>query len=179
MRSVVVATLMPILMAASVMPASAASSRHGRILAMLSAIESVPEPEEWRQLGAGAAAVLIAIAEDAEQPTFRRARALIALGHLDDPAAADALEDLVRNPASEASLRRHAMLGLTRGAPERALPYLGRALASDDVAMRQFAVKALSESASPEARTLLRQRLPHEARPFLAQQIEAALAATP
>ncbi len=173
-RSVVLAMLF--LAAPGVLPARASDSLHGRVVGMLSAIESFPEHEEWRRLGSEAVAVLIAIADDARQPTFRRARALIALGSFDDATAMNALEHVVSDDASGAALRRHAMLGLGRAALDRALPHLARALDSDDVAMRQTAIKALSATTSPRARGLLRERLQHERRPLLIQQIGAALA---
>jgi HEAT repeat protein len=157
-------------------PAAAWGTMHERVIAMLSAIESLPEQRQWLELGSEAAPTLTAIARDAEQPTFRRARALVVLGYFDSSAATDALEDMASDAAAVPSLRRHALLGLGRAAPARALPHLARALESDDVAMRQVAVKALRESASAEARALLRERLPREPRPSLLRQIEAALA---
>ena len=175
MRGVLTASvLMMVLMGAG--PGMAADPLEGRVVGMLSAIESMPDRDAWRALGAPAVAVLIAVANATEQPTFRRARALVALGHFDEPAAVAELERVVADDASDASLRRHAMLGLGEAAPARALPHLATALGSDDAATRQVAIKVLGASPSAEARALLRRHRDHEDRAFLTQQIDAALA---
>lgn len=154
----------------------AAEPLEGRVVGMLSAIESMPERDAWRALGPECVPILVTIANDAKQPTFRRARALIALGYFDDPAAVSALDLMVTNDTQNPSLRRHALLGLATAAPAQALPHAERALASDDPATRHVAIKVLATSSSPEASALLKAHRAHEDNASLVQQIDAALA---
>lgn len=163
----------------NVLPAAASDALQARVVGMLSAIDALPDPRAWRDLGSACVPVLLGVAQDAQQPTFRRARALVVLGHFHDRSATAALERVLDDTASDASLRRHAMLGLSRSAPERALPHVAQALESEDASLRHVAIKILGARPSPEARRLLHGRRDREARPFLVRQIDAALAASP
>lgn len=171
--------VMLVLAASNALPAAASDALHARVVGMLSAIDGLPDPSAWRDLGPTCVPVLLGVAQDAQQPTFRRARALVVLGHFQDRSAAAALERVLGDASSDAALRRHAMLGLSHSAPERALPHVAQALESEDASLRHVAIKILGARPSPEARRLLYGRRDREARPFLVRQIDAALAAAP
>ena len=156
--------------------AEAAEPLQGQVVGMLSAIESLPGRDAWQALGPDSVPILIGIANDDKQPSFRRARALIVLGYFDDPRAISALDVMAANNTADESLRRHALLGLSTAAPARALPHAERALESDDPATRQAGIKVLATSPSPEARSLLERHRAHETNASLVQQIDAALA---
>ena len=176
MRRLLMATGLLALLLSGPTGALADEPLEGRIVGMLSAIESLPERDAWRALGPESVPILIRIANDAKEPSFRRARALLVLGYFDDPRAVAALELVVSNDMVNESLRRHALLGMSSAAPAQALPHAERALASDDPATRQTGIKVLAASPIPEARSLLERHRAHEQNASLVQQIDAALA---
>lgn len=97
---------------------------------------------------------LLAIAGDEAEPMGLRRRAVIALGHLDDPRLEPALAALVES-APEGELRRAAATALHRllgpSAPERLVPRLAAMLRHRDPADREVAVILLARVPSAEA----------------------------
>jgi len=107
-----------------------------RVVAMLSAYESLPAQEEWLQLGPDVIPLLIEVANDSHELTFRRVRALTVLGYFPDPRAIETLESVVSSADAPPSYRRSAILALANVDPRQALAPLGKALDSSDPLMR-------------------------------------------
>jgi HEAT repeat protein len=146
-----------------------------RVIGMLSAYESMPSRDEWLALGDGAVPILIGIVGDGEEISFRRVRALTALGYFPDLRALQTLSTWAADTTAPGSLRRAALLALATRDMPRAMPILESVLAASDPLMRQVAVKALAQSSEPGARQLLEDHRAHEQEPFLIEQIESAL----
>ena len=177
MRATLLAAMLTI--GAALPSALSAGTSTASILPMLSAYESMPSRDEWLALGNDAVPVLVAIAADEKEASFRRARALTVLGYFSDPRAHRALSTVAGDPTAPGTLRRAALLAFTKQDVVRALPILEQALAAADPRMRQAAVKSLAESASVDARQMLERHQRREREPFLIEAVESALRASP
>jgi HEAT repeat protein len=165
-----------VLMAAPVSSRGEVVVSRERVVGMLSAYESLPAREEWLHLGGDAVTILIEVANDSRELTFRRVRALTVLGYFPDPRAVEALESVVSSADAPPSYRRSALLALANASPRRALAPLEEAVNSPDPLMRQVAIKALGQMPGPEASALLEARRAKEDRAFLRERIERAIA---
>src|SRR5258705_12428735 len=96
MRNTLVAAMIVV---STVLPSGliAGESTTATIVAMLSEYESMPEREQWLAFGDEAVPILVAIAADEKEMSFRRARALTALGYCSDPRAQSALSTVARD----------------------------------------------------------------------------------
>ena len=156
--------------------ATAADVARDHVIAMLSAHDTVASVEEWRSLGDSAVPILIDIAQDLQQPTARRMRALIALGSFSGDPAIETFKAFAIGADTSPTLKRTAILALAEASPEKALPVVDDALASDDPLLRQTAVMALAKIPGTQAKQLLETQRARETVPFLTEQIDKALA---
>jgi hypothetical protein len=147
---------------------------------MLSAFEFIPPCGEWQALGPEAIPLLIGVASDSSEISFRRVRALTVLScFVEDARAGEALAEVAENENAPGPFRRAAILAQARAEPSRALPMLERILVSSDPLIRQVAVKALAESDRAEARAMLAVQQAREQEAFLVEALEAALGRPP
>jgi len=172
MRTILIAFLVLIGATAA---ADVSEPLYNRVVVMLSAYESQPLAAEWRKLGPASVSVLGAIANDANQPTFRRARALIALGHFESESAAAILRELADCEGCNESLRRHALLGLSASRPDEAVPIAALALVSTDPATRLVAKSVLQRSDQSGVARVLGENPADEDIDSLAARVRAAL----
>jgi hypothetical protein len=152
-----------------------AAPAYEQIIDMLSGYEWFPETQEWRSLGVAAVPILIEVANDPEQLMFRRARALVALGHFSEPAAVEQLAATASDESAASALRRAALLALSDADTPRGLEMCRRALAGPDALLREVAIKALRGMPDPEAARVLEDHWHREETPFLRSRIDHAL----
>ncbi len=155
--------------------ARADEALRARCLELLSAYEEPAKEADWRALGAGADAELLAIAQDSSLSHTRRANAIHALGWFPTEASRAFLVSLAGNEVGDALFRRKAVHALANGWGDGALSELATALASPDVQLRAATARALARVGTPAAEAALRARLPVETDRMVRDAIAAAL----
>lgn len=174
MRALLISLL---LMGACHRDTSSADTRALReqVVGMLSGYEDEPTPEAWRALPAqDTRAVLVALAKDASQPEFLKARALSALTHFaGTPAIATLRRTALGQTGASLQVRRSAVASLAHTDPD-AVEVAEMLLSDPEPFVREAAVHAFA--AHPRARPALRAARRREKEPFLLRRLEAALA---
>lgn len=154
--------------------ARADEALRARCLDLLSAYEEPAGAAEWKALGAGAPAELLAIAQDASLSHTRRANAIVALGYFPGETRGF-LATLATAEGGESLFRRKAVYALANGYGDAALPELTVALAAPDQQLRAATARALTKLATPAAKDALRARLPVEDDRMVRELISASV----
>jgi HEAT repeat protein len=156
--------------------ARADDALRARCLDLLSAYEDPATEADWRALGAGVDAELLAIATDVRLSHTRRANAVFALGFFPSARARAFLAGLAADAAADGIFRRKAVHALANGYGEGALAELRAALASTDAQLRAAAARAVAKIGAPTAERALEARLAVESDPMVRDTLAAALA---
>jgi HEAT repeat protein len=106
----------------------------------------------------------------------KRTNAVVALGWYPTEEHHLFLSALVNDPAGDKSLRRSAVHALANGWGDAALPDLSKALADDDVQLRNQAARAMGRIGSPAAKAALQARLGVETSAMVRETIAAGVA---
>ncbi len=146
-----------------------------QVRTLLGGFEHVPSMEDWQKLGPGAADVLRQIATDPHELNTRRSRALSALSHFPTPEAKQFLQDFLNNAQQPTLLRRKAVLSLAYGFGPDIIPVIEPFLADQNKRMRESAILAVGNIATPRAKELLEKRLEIEPTNYLKETIEKTL----
>ncbi|MBI2376259.1 MAG: hypothetical protein HYV07_19855 [Deltaproteobacteria bacterium] len=171
--------LIPLTLTFALAQSSAARADDTRdaVVVSLSGFESVPTFEELagRHGIAPLTARLVSIAEDTTKPVFVRSRAVNLLGKSGQAEAVPMLDRLLRGPGESFVVTRAALqaAGNQRGALVRRV---GMHLDSEDVHLREIAIKSLVKIGGAESYRLLRSRQSKERSPMLAKELERVLA---
>ena len=147
-----------VLLLAVASPAFADEALRARCLDLLSAYEDPAGEAEWRALGAGAGAELLAIAKDSSLSHTKRANAVVALGWFPTDDARGYLATLAPTDG-ESLFRRKAVYALGAGWGDAAVPDLSKALTSPDNPLRAAAARSLGKVGTPAAKDALKARL--------------------
>lgn len=156
--------------------AHADDALRARCLDLLSAYEDPATEADWKALGAGVDAELLAIAQDASLSHTRRANAVFALGFFPSANVRTYLAGLVADEPADGIFRRKAVYALANGYGEGALPELRGALASSDVHLRAATARAVAKIGTPTAKKALEERLAVESDRMVRDTLTAALA---
>ena len=143
---------------------------------MLSGYESVPSLVEWRRLGPGTLAVLVALFEAPETPPYVRLRAVAATAAFPSDVARAFLLRVARSATSDL-IAREALLTLGRAFGEGVRGELAPFLAHRVPLLREAAARALGRIGSPACRALLEARLETEGHPAVREAMSRALRA--
>lgn len=135
----------------------------GRVQALLSGYERVPTPADWQAAGPTemVARALLDVAKRGDERTSTRARALTGMRYAPTDGVRAYLESVAVDASMQSVLRGKAALSLGKIAQQAALPVLSKLLASDDVPLREAALRGIGEVQSREAIELL---VTHEGR---------------
>jgi HEAT repeat protein len=162
-------------------PASAQEPTRPQVRQLLSGYEQGPSAEQWRALGPGTLAVLVALYDDPAEPPYVRLRAVGAAAHYPGPAARTFLLAVARAPDQGDLFVREAVLALGRAFGAEALADVRPFLDSRHPVVREAAGRALGAMATPEAAAALRSRITRErdrvVRGTLLTQLELAVRA--
>jgi HEAT repeat protein len=140
-------------------PAHADEALRSKCIDLLAAYDDPATAEDWRALGDGAPAELMAIARDSKVSSTRRAGAVLALGWFPTPETRTYVTTVLYDVDAANILRRKATFALGNGWGEQAMPELVATLASEDVQLRQAAARAIAKLGTPAAKTALQERL--------------------
>lgn len=159
------------------LPAPVVDDRtRNQVLNMLSGIEHFPGPDKWKALNADGIKVLRWVAMDPTHWPIRRARAVIALGHIGGEESRELLvQVLALNDRIAPMLKRHAMSALAHGWGERAIDWIQPHLADSDFFVREAAVRSLAAIGTARAFELIRERKAVEPEAALRKTITQAL----
>ena len=146
-----------------------------RVTAMVSHVDRPVTASEWRNVGPDAIPILLEIARDDNQLRFRRLQAIGALGYFEDPSVPAFLTAFANRADAPSSLRRAAVQSLAASQGAAAVLALEASLASDDVALREVAIRALARIDDERARASLARHLDTEPEARLRPMIEGAL----
>lgn len=147
-----------------------------RCLDLLSAYETPATEADWRALGNGVDAELLAIAKDASLSHTRRANAIVALGYFPADTTRAYLAGLATGESNDGIFRRKAVYALATGYGEGALPELTAALGASDIHLRAAAARALGTVGTAAAKEALKARLAVEGDRMVKETLSATLA---
>lgn len=163
-----------VLLLAAASPAFADDALRAHCLEMLSAYEDPAGEAEWRALGTGAGAELLAIAKDSSLSHTKRANAVVALGWFPSDASRTYLNTLAGTDG-ESLFRRKAVYALGNGWGDAAVSDIARALAAPDGQLRAAAARSLGKVGTPAAKDALRARLTVESDGMVRDAISSSL----
>lgn len=149
--------LLALLLAAS--SAHADDALRGKCIDLLAAYDDPATAEDWKSLGEGVPAELMAIAKDPKVSSTRRAGAVYALGWYPTPETRTFVTGVLYDVAAPNILRRKATFALGNGWGDGALAEIVATLASEDAQLRQAAARTLGKLGTPGATAALQERL--------------------
>ncbi len=152
------------------------------VLGLLSGFEYIPTREALdTRFGEHSAAVLLAVLNDKVDPNIlssHRRRALKLLGLYDCqefPNVASYLLSYIGSPSNSEQSRHAAMTSLGQACKEKAVPELSQHLSSDNLWLREGAIKGLEATGSLSALPRLEHALTQEREPQFQEKIHQVI----
>jgi HEAT repeat protein len=155
---------------------SPAALKQGDLRTQVDALLARSAPlEEWRKLGPETLDVLEQVFNDPAAQPEQRTRALIAIGHLEQPAAMDRVKAIARDPNADVRYRATAVAALGHRGGQAVIPDLKQVLGGGEPALRQAAARALGNVGGEAARSPLEEHLSKEEDPAVREVIQQSL----
>jgi HEAT repeat protein len=151
-----------------------AGPKRDAVMDLLNAFEDTVREADLAALGDGVDAELMEIADDAQVPTTRRARAISGLQYYRTDTVRTFLEKHLETKSSVSMLRRKAAASLAAWGPT-AVATLAPVLGDSDVQLRIAVAQALGRIGDDPARKLLQDRLAAEPEPAVKEAITKSL----
>ncbi len=146
-----------------------------RLSALFSGFERVPKRVEIEQALGNRPERLALLADDEGRSLVIRQRAIETMALYRHDALRQCLERTIRSSKQPLALRRAAIGSLAKVAPTKAVPVFEKMLDESNVYLRSSVLHELVGLGTPEARTVLTERLERETNRHLQDMIRTAL----
>lgn len=146
-----------------------------RVMTLLRAPDTKATEADWKAIGPEVDDALRDIAQDDDKLAGHRARALVALQYFKSPETRQVLEAVAADGKSYWVVRGRAARTLAISYQTDALGKIAPLLSSDQMRLREAAIKAVGQVRGSHSQTLLKSRLPNEKSEYLRGLIDETL----